>query len=319
MVVIGGLVLLVGAWFGLAGPRADLADRKRTEAITVQDTARSYRLARLAAGLDGSAANLTTYAAAAFRLSDYDQAARHFKQATNDGSRNASSGWVVSAALGSDRSGFDQAEADFGTPRNDSERAVLANAWLTAGSFEQLQEPNDRPASYSEAAARAVGVAETDPARAIRLLQASSSVVTISVDDSLLKQVLENQIAWPDDSKQKLATTFTAMQRPVSRATRQALLADRLLELDRSRTAAELANRAVKNEPRYRDGWNTLAAAQYRLGKYEEADRSLAVSLKLDDAFGFTWYLRSQVADKQGRTADAIAYQDKAKRLGYDK
>lgn len=309
---------MIGAWFALAGPRANLATDQRNQAVTAADPAEAYRLVRTAAALDGSPTNLTTYGAAAFRQGSYDHAADLFQNAATD-SREAVLGWLLSAAADQDQSDFDQAVTDLGTARDDTERAVLANALLTAGRFERLRQSTDRPTTSSEAAARAIGVAETDPTRAIRLVQTDPDDLTVTVADPLLKQVIITQTDWPRDSRQKLATTFTAMQRPVSQATRRVLLADRLLELDRPQTGRALADEAVRDQPEYRDGWNTLAAAQYRLGEYDDADRSLAVSLKLDDAFGFTWYLRSQVAARQDRTADATRYADQAKRLGYDK
>jgi predicted Zn-dependent protease len=107
------------------------------------------------------------------------------------------------------------------------------------------------------------------------------------------------------------------MQRPASSATRQLLLAQRLLEFGRVYPAHALADQAVRDEPGYRDAWNTLAATQLALRDAHGAGQSLKISEELDGAFGYTWYLKAQLAEQAGKPDDAKRFREHASALGY--
>jgi tetratricopeptide (TPR) repeat protein len=317
------LVVVVGAWFVSVGMRADAAtDRHQTAETAIQsgDYRTAYRQARIAAALDRSPDNLMSWGTAAYFLGRYETATEQFKAASQAGSREATLGWLASASQADDGTEIDAALAALGSTRDKFERAFVAQSLVRSGRLDMLDEQfaKTAPESGPETAARVVALAPTDQAGALLLLEKSPpGGVDVTASDPGVKKLATELMSLPEGARTKLATTVTAMQRPASEATRRLLLADRLLEFKRYRAAAALADTAVRSEPEYRDAWNTLAAAQLNLGNTDGAERSLDISIKLDRAFGYTWYLKSQLAEQADHPQDAKKFADQAALLGY--
>jgi len=80
-----------------------------------------------------------------------------------------------------------------------------------------------------------------------------------------------------------------------------------------SRDAVRNARRATKIEPDSGNYWNTLGAAQYRSGEWEEARNALARSMLLrSNGDSFDWFFLSMIDQKTGNAKDARVLYDKA-------
>jgi tetratricopeptide (TPR) repeat protein len=80
-----------------------------------------------------------------------------------------------------------------------------------------------------------------------------------------------------------------------------------------SRDSVKNARRATKIEPDSGNYWNTLGAAQFRSGEWDEARKALARSMSLrSSGDSFDWFFLSMIDRKTGNDEDARTWYDKA-------
>lgn len=316
-------MILAGLWFATTGLRHSAATSFRiqsNEALNSQDYGKAYQRAKYAAALQRSPENLNAYGAAAVLAGKSEKGYQAFVDSYGiDQNRAALRGQLSAAGLGGNQERAKVAAAHFQTPTSDFERALMVHALVMSGDLAAARGALDGdPESSPEAAARAIAEAPENQDTALALLAIPGlSGVNPPNDPAGLKQIETDVVSLPKDAWLGLTTTITAMKRPASSATRQILLANRMLEFDRTYTAQALATQAVRDEPGYRDAWNTLAAVQLELQNTKGAAQSLKISEELDGVFGYTWYLKSRLATQQGQSADAEAFKKRAELLGY--
>jgi hypothetical protein len=305
------------------GLRHDAADTFRIQAeqaIATKDYGKALQRAKYSAALHRTTQNLKTYGAAAALAGKpaegYDAFADAYQsQAEVESIR----GELVTAAMAGEQPQTQTAAQLLMAKQPGAfDRALVAHALVASGNLAAARDISGDPQSGPEAAARAIATAPENQTDALALLERGSrNGISPPADTEGLKQLESQLTTLPEEARLKLTTTITAMQRPASSATRQLLLAKRLLEFKRFQAARLLADQAVHDEPGYRDAWNTLAAAQLELRDDTGAGRSLKISEELDGAYGYTWYLKSQLAKAQGKDDVAKQYAEHAELLGF--
>jgi tetratricopeptide (TPR) repeat protein len=85
------------------------------------------------------------------------------------------------------------------------------------------------------------------------------------------------------------------------------------IDLRNPRDAVRNARRATTIQPGEGNYWNTLGAAHYRAGEWEDARYALTRSMKLrNEGDSFDWFFLALVDHKVGKPADAREWYDKA-------
>lgn len=259
----------------------------------------------------------------AYLRQDYSQALSHFRdvgEAVASPSREQGLlGVAAAAGRRGDTKAYREARDLLGRPADDDIRLGLAFAAIDAGDLPTTSQLTGTGAPQSEvdAYARLIGALAFDPSSVSNeqtIFQASPQLIG---QLGSYQRFLRELMSVPDDAFPKLDETRQRMLAVVSPATRQLLLAQTLLDLGEARAAEEQALTAVRAESKYRDGYNTLAASQMKLGQFKDAGRSLKTSIDLDRAFGYTWYLRAELAAADGDSAKADEYRAKARSLGF--
>lgn len=290
------------------------------------DLGAAYQKERFAYALSPRRERALTLGALAYLRRDYDAAARHFRAADgggDDGARTrARLGLAAAAARAGDDRSFDQAMERIGRPSNEGLRLAVAGAAIDDGDLGRAAAllERDRPNNRNLAFAKALGQADQDVGAAqLTLAQSGSGLAKPSFADPAYQRFIENLIAVPEDGSRELAAALERMSGTAADVSRTVMLAETLYGFEDYAAAERLARNAVQSEPDYRDGWNVLAAAQLSQRDFGDAERSLKISTDLDAGYGYTWYLRSQLAEATGKPKQAEEYRKRAELLGYEK
>lgn len=323
------MLLLIGAWFGTANLRTKQAitfDQRSRSALASNDLAAAFQKEQFAYALAPRAERALTLGSLAYLRADYPAAVRYFRSAAEDnegGSRNrALVGLAASAAQAGDQATFERAFTQVGRPGSEGLRLALANAAVDAGDLQRAAGllASDQPNTEELGLAKATSQAIKDPSGALKVLSETSRRQAQSTfDDLAYQRFIEQLIETPEDGRRELIEALTQISQTSAEVSRTVVLAELLYRLGDYRAAEHLAQAAVHTEPDYRDGWNALASAQISLRDYRDAERSLNISTDLDAGYGYTWYLRSKLADSTGKRGQAREYAQRAELLGYEK
>lgn len=319
IIVLILIAMLTVAWFAAAGLRADRAgnfDVASNDALNHGNLGRAYRQAEFAEALSGTDDRLLSLGSLAFLRQDYRTARRYFS-AIGGGQlgNNASAGRILTAAFAKDQGAY-QSEID--RPTSDSHVYVIkADAMLAIGDHARLAKlctctVHTRTMAYLTALGKSVD----DPKAALQIWQAAPAADIGARDHNpAFAAMVANVTDLPSGDTEKISSTFQRMAQVTSRPTRQVLLAQLLSGQRRYQAAERYADEALAVAPKYRDGWNVLAAIQIGERNYAGAERSLHTSLGLDPAYGETWHLRAELAKARGDTAKQREYDAKARQL----
>lgn len=314
------LTALAALWFATPGFRESRAarfDAQASERLKRHDYAGAERRAQVADALKHTTDRRLTAASVAYLNRDFTKAADLFKSLRKDDVTRATIGERASAAAAGDRARYDAVSLP--SQLSTTDQLALTYATLTLGDFDganrQLSgQPIDtRTAAYAGALAAALN----DPAKSAALLTAApESVISLPEANDAFGQVLTALMDVPSDGIAKLTVTVATLQNQTAKVSRQTTLAASLIALGQNQPAERLARDAVSASPAYRDAWNTLALAQINLGQNGEAAKSLKTSTDLDGAYGYTWFLRAELAKRQQDPTEA-EYRKKAETFGY--
>lgn len=325
--------MLLGAiWFGTTNLRTQRAiefDQQSRTALAAGDLATAYQRERFAYALAPRDERALTLGSLAYLRGNYAAAADHFRFAgsADDGSADGAQtralvGVAAAAAQTGDQSTFERALKRLGRPGNAGLRLAVADAAIDSGDLERAAEllKNDRPDTAELTFAKALGQAAGDPAAAqVTLAAAKSTAAKPTFEDPAYQRFITQLIAVPRNGGRDLAILLDRTTQESAGVSRTVTLAETLYGFGDYRAAERLARSAVQTAPDYRDGWNALAAAQISLREHRDAERSLKISTDLDSGYGYTWYLRGQLAEASGQKNQAKEYTRRAKLLGYEK
>lgn len=319
---MAGLFIIV--WFATSGPRASRAaqfDTASQSALEHNNIAEAYRDSRFAYALHPSPERLLNVGSLAYLNRDYDKAEQAFsavpRQTT---SRTYAEVGVAAAAAGRNEKKYRTARDTIRYSNNLTIKGGVAYAAVRGGYLGDAADllSNTKLETFHASFPRIAGLAADDPAAAAQALAASKpGVIRLQAPSKPYERFLKALTEVPDTASRQLDATLGNMSLASSPATKKIVLAQTLYRLGYYRASMALADTAVRTETAYRDGWNTLAAAQIALGQTNAAERSLKTSLDLDGSFGYTWYLKSELAKAQGNTKQALQYKDRAEQLGY--
>lgn len=327
MVLAGVVALATITWLATADIRTSRAisfDQDSRSALNDNDLGRAYQKAEFAYALSPSDDRAITLGSLAYLRRQYQAAERYFHTA-NDGegglAEQAKVGEVAAAAQNGDESDFRRAIDEAGSPGKDL-KLPMANALINGGDLDQAADllAKERVDSQNISYAKSIGLAEDDVAAAqAAQVEARSGFSRLSFANPAFERFVRQLIAVPRNGNRTLSDTFVRMSAAANEASQKVILAETLYEFGEYHAAKSLADTAVREEPAYRDAWNVLAATQISERDYHAADRSLKVSLELDRGYGYTWYLRSQLAERQNQDKKADEYRTRADELGYQK
>lgn len=330
--MVGVILLAVGVWFGTANLRTDRAiefDTQSRAALNGNDLGAAYQKERFAYALAPRRERALTLGSLAYLHRDYPAAQQHFRAAaggdddsTGGAQTRALVGLAAAAAQAGDDSAFDRAVKRIGRPSSEGLRLAVANAALDDGDLDRAAAllERDRPNNQTVGFAKALGQAGHDVATAQATLAAAGpGSAKPSFTDPAYQRFVEALIAVPKDGSRKLDAAVAPLSPASADVSRKVRLAELLYGFGDYHAAERLARGAVQSKPDYRDGWNVLAAAQLSQRDFGDAERSLKISTDLDASYGYTWYLRAQLADLTGKASQATQYRQRAALLGYEK
>ncbi len=324
---IVSIALLIGAavaiaWLATGSVRADAAATHQTkaqDAIQHDDFDTAYREATYAEALASTDQRKLDRGAIAYLRRDYASAADAFRSVPKASPlyESARAGLVVAAAADGNRTTYEKTEGEFAS---ESGKVLKYQAALLIGDVKTLAEAC---LCDSESVAQhylvAIGQGVTDPTAALRTLDdQADDEAFVSSDDAYPRFAFQASHV----TTEQVATLRSALERAVvahAPATRKLLIAQAVTPSSYLRYAKSEAESALDDDPKYRDGWNTLAGVQIGLREYGSAERSLQTSLDLDPAFGETWHLKAELAKAKGDPGKEREFADKAKQLGYKK
>lgn len=317
-------------WFATVGPRTDRAirfDADVKNALAIKDYRIAYRQAQFAYALVPSTERALTLGSLAYLKQDYGSATRHFRYAEKSSAsqerEQAELGEAASAAKAGNDKAYRQSRDKLGRPADRTIRISSARAAIDAGDTDTAVRllGSDRVASGTEAYAKVIGLvgqSQDDLGSARQVLtDAPQAPSTITAGNPSYEAFLRQLNAVPPKSRQILTDTLAAMSQMTSPAAKRVRFSEAVYSLGEFRLAENLALAGVKEEPAYRDGWDALAASQISLADYKAATRSLKTATDLDRGFGYTWYLKSELARLQNDDKKAEDYRNRAKALGY--
>lgn len=317
----------VVAWLATPGPRANRAvkfDNESGAALERNDYRAAYQSERFAYALNPTDERRLTLGSLAYLSQNYRQALRHFESISSQADPAVVAKSLLGAAAAAAKQGNDQAyqqaRDDLANPSDGTLKVGLAFAALDIGNFDDLKSfSKNSPATNENAAyAKAVGIMSENPEAALEFLAGTpKNTLSIPKESPSFTAFLKELTTIRQNATSRERQTAQAMVGVASPATRQVLLAQMLQTLGEHRAARGAAKEAVTLVPDYRDGWNALAASQITLGEYQDAEKSLKTSIDLDDAFGYTWYLKSQLASAQDDSSKSDEYLKKAEGLGF--
>lgn len=323
--IVGVIALTTLVWLATSDVRTSRAisfDASSREALAGNDLGRAYQQAEFAYALSPSDERALTLGSLAYLRRAYEAAERYFHAAGNSSEAiggQAKIGEVAAAAAAGDEADFRRALDQVGEPAKEL-RVALAAATLDGGDISRTGETlaGERPVDQNITYLKSIGQSIED-IRDAQETQAAGrpGFERPSFNNPAYERFIRQLIAVPRNGNQQLTETFTRMAVATGGTSRQTFLGATLYQLDERRAALELAEQAVRDQPAYRDAWNVLAAAQISAGQLREAEQSLKVSVELDRSDGYTWYLRSKLAEAQNRGKQAEQYRARAQQLGY--
>lgn len=307
------------AWVLSSGWRAGRADHFMTAseaALDHQDYGRAYQQAKFAEAVYPSDAHRLAAGATAYLAGHYQAAADYFRGVGGRWRENGQAAGALAAAQARDRDMYEKLAGL--TATNPISANLLSAAALTIGDTDRLAKLcTCLSHSSGQALATGVGLATENPDEALQALSEKADSPTMETLGPAFARLVADVSGAPDDSTKDLQEVVVRLVATTNKASRRAELARYLNGHGYPVAAEAYAFLAVRNEPRYRDGWNTLAAVQIGRQEYKDAERSLHTSVQLDEAFAETWHLKAELAKAQGKSSDASDYAAKAKLLGY--
>lgn len=328
--VIALVALVVIAWLASSSLRTDRAitlDQQSRAALASNDVGTAYSKARWAYVLAPRSERAVSLGALAYVRGDYHGALRAFSELRDEDASALRDQAVVGAAAAAAQLGNDQ---DFRVadklkdPKDEQLQLALARASINIADLDRARTllENERPTNQNVAFAKAVGQSRRDLVAARQTVAdagAGLGFSKLSFTDPAYERFIREVVFVPDGALGQLGKTLERMTGTQSQVSRKVMMAGQLLEAGEPVAAERLAQSAVGEQPDYRDGWNVLAAAQLDLGDTKDARKSLKVSVDLDDSFGYTWYLKSELAEQTGNQRDADEFRQRSELLGYKK
>ncbi len=320
-VLIFTLVAVLIGWFATSGLRADRAEQFSNEAVASLQAGNleaAYRQAEFAYALKTNDQRATTLGAIAYLRGDYRNALRYFRRSQTP---EGAVGQAAAAGQLGDMSAY-RAARDRAGQLNRPLSVGLASAAILAGNGDAAAAL-DKPISNEARFAKAIGVLATDRPLAANILAQPACDCAGPAEDlaaagqDAYRKFLETLTAIPPNGEVVISQAIIAAGGPASSASQLTILAQGLYQIGYFRQSAALAEQAVRQAPRYRDGWQQLAAAQIMAGDYVAANRSVKTALDLDPASGYTWFLKAELATRQNKPDDAAASRKQATELGY--
>lgn len=320
--MLGIALLLTGLWIAASGWRHDMAngyDAKAEQQLGSKKYPDAYQQERYAYALAATDQRRVTLGSLAYLRQDYGAALNYFAQVDTKSTHaeKARIGGLLSAAAKGDRKRYE----DYKKNSADSEtfKVALAQAALDIGDMDGLSRAcacssKSRVMAYLAA----VGQAVENPASSKAALVATTELDVESENNpKAYTQMLQEALELDTKDYQALGLALEKMAGVTSPASRQTYLAGVLYRRGEYRATAALASDALKVDPKYRDAWNLLAAAQISQRQFKDADGSLRTSLSLDPAYGQTWQLKAELAAGRGNADEAEDFKKKAAALGY--
>lgn len=314
-------------WFATADIRTSKAisfDEETRSALNGNDINNAYQKAEFAYALSPSDDRAITLGSLAYVRRQYQASKKYFHTTATSGSslaEQAKVGELAAAAEIENESDFNQTIKQAGSPANNLKLA-FANALINGGGLDTAGSvlAKDKVSNQNIAYAKSIGQAPNNLAGAQTTQEeAGSGFDKPAFTNPAYERFIRELITVPKNGNRDLSTAFSQMAIVTDSASRNVILASTLYRLNEYRAAESLAETAVHQQPAYRDGWSVLAAAQISLKNYSKAEQSLKVSTDLDKGYGYTWYLKSQLAKQQNQTKKADEYAEQAKQLGYKK
>lgn len=314
-------VLLILVWFATTGMRDSKAtdyDKRAGSALDAGDYRTAFRNAQLALALKPTNDRRLTAAAAAYRSGDNRQVIHDFETDDPEYNQQALLVDMAAAARQGDENRYRKRRDQLKVPSDELMRAGVARAALDAGDLTTARSASAEAVVLYEVYPYAVSYAVDNPAAAQAVLKLADEKEPARVSKHrAFNDFYKDLVSIPKETKQTLETMATGAEKTTAKASRYALVSQGLYKLGDYRAAVSAGLAAVHENNQYRDGWNTLAIAQMALDETRDAERSLKSSLDSDQAFGYTWYLKSELAKQQGDEDEEKEYRRKAEGLGF--
>lgn len=322
LIVLTTALLLAGLWTAGSGWRESRAagyDTKMEQALQANNLSEAYRHARYANAFSDSGQRLLTLGSLAYLRRDFDAALHSFQRidAASSLAAEARNGSLLAAAAAGNRKKYGKYKTAAGS--SEKEKVILAQAALDIGDMEGLSKAcactsRTRTMAYLAAAGNSV----EDPASSRNALVAATTFESVQASagrpyDLMIKTATDVS----SSGYQRLQQALTKIAAVASPGSRRTLLANALYEEGGYRAVKTLAQDALAIDPKYRDAWNLLAAAQISQKEFKDAERSLRTSLDLDTAFAETWHLKAELEAAREKPDEAEEYKKKAAALGY--
>lgn len=324
MAVLAALLAVIAV--GTSGWRASKAtdfDSESAAALERTDLQTAFQKTERSAALKPTDQRLLRLASLAYLRQRYDTSAELFERAARaknaDLRKNALVGQAAAAGRAGNHRSYNIARNALGTPDGD-ERMALAHAAIDAGDLDTAARilKNEKGDTKTLAYAKALGMMLGEPASARQALESAGAEFNKPEYPEPAYERMVRQVVFIEaDGLTELDGVAVKLAALEALPGKRVLLAQTLYGLKEYRTAERQAKAAVAEVPAYRDGWNTLAAAQLALRDFKNAERSVGIALELDESLGYTWYLRAELAKAQNDQTKAKQFRDKATGLGY--
>lgn len=314
--VLAMTVLAVTIWFASAGWRTEQAQSFDTEARAAFDHGdldTAYQQARFAHAIAPASDRALSLGVLAYLRGEFDQATGHFARADGELAR-------LGEAASTTGEEYEDARDRIGVPSDQTIRIGLAYAALQAadpGTVIRLLA--DEPAGNVIAAyPLAVAYSVEDPKRSVRILRdVADTPAAASHPDPVVAAFLDRLTEVPDGAVRESLAAFDRMAGMSGETSRRVARGVLLYEFDKHRAAWIIGQRTSETEPEYRDAWNLWAAAALALGERDEAARAIDISTELDPGWGYSWYLKSELARLDGDADKTAEYLKRSELLGY--